>query len=159
MTVEAADAARYVAVGAPKWFEAAAVNGGASWDMTTLQSTYDPHVTDPAQLTFVREEKAEGPDVRCWLQSAPARQLPNLKGIPQLLIVAEASSAASTNRCVSRYLDQAGVKNTWIDLGTVGIHGNGHMMMLEKNELEIAAFFATWLQDNVEKGVKVPATR
>jgi len=33
------------------------------------------------------------------------------------------------------------------------------MMMLEKNELEIAAFMAAWLQDNVEKGIKAPATR
>jgi hypothetical protein len=39
------------------------------------------------------------------------------------------------------------------------IQGNGHMMMLEKNELEIAAFMAGWLQDNVEKGIKAPATR
>jgi len=80
------------------------------------------------------------------VQTAPARQLSNLQGIPQLLVVGEASSAASTNRCVSRYLSQAGVTNTWIDLGSVGIHGNGHMMMLERNELEIAAFFAGWLQ-------------
>ena len=84
--------------------------------------------------------------------AAPARQLPNLKNIPQLLVVGEASNAASVNRCVSRYLTQAGVKNTWVDLGSVGIHGNGHMMMLEKNELEIAAFLAGWLRDNVEGG-------
>jgi hypothetical protein len=32
-------------------------------------------------------------------------------------------------------------------------------MVLEKNELEIAAFMARWLQDNVEKGTKAPATR
>jgi hypothetical protein len=52
-------------------------------------------------LTYVREEKAEGPDVRCWVQGSPARQLPNLKRVPQLLVVGEASSAASTNRCVN----------------------------------------------------------
>jgi hypothetical protein len=32
------------------------------------------------------------------------------------------------------------VENTGVNLGDVGIHGNGHMMMLEKNHLEIAAF-------------------
>jgi len=54
-----------------------------------------------------------------------------------LLITAEASSAANTNYCVSKYLTQAGVKNTWINLGRdAGIHGNGHMMMWEKNNLE-----------------------
>jgi pimeloyl-ACP methyl ester carboxylesterase len=160
VTVEGGGTPRgYTAVGAPNWFEDAPVTGGASWGIAGIPITYDPPVTDPGQLTYVREEKAEGPDVRCWVQGSPARQLPNLKRVPQLLVVGEASSAASTNRCVSRYLTQAGVPNTWVDLGTVGIHGNGHMMMLEKNELEIAAFMADWLQDNVEKGIKAPATR
>ena len=144
----------YVPVGAPDWFQDAPATGGASWGVANIPLTYNPPVTDPAQLTFVREEKADGPDVRCWVQAAPARELPNLKGMPHLLVVGEASSAASTNRCVSKYLTQAGVKNTWVNLGSVGIHGNGHMMMLEKNELEIAAFFAGWLRDNVEQGVK-----
>ena len=74
--------------------------------------------------------------------------------MPHLLVVGEASAASSTNHCVSRYLSQAGVRNTWVNLGDVGIHGNGHMMMLEKNSLEIAAFLAGWLVDNVEKGPK-----
>jgi len=52
---------------------------------------------------------------------------------------------------VSKYLTQAGVKNTWVNLGSVGIHGNSHMIMVEKNALETAAFVATWLQDNVER--------
>jgi pimeloyl-ACP methyl ester carboxylesterase len=160
VTVEGGGTPRgYTAVGAPNWFEDAPVTGGASWGIASIPITYDPPVTDPGQLTYVREDKAEGPDVRCWVQGSPARQLPNLKRVPQLLVVGEASSAASTNRCVSRYLTQAGVSNTWVDLGTVGIHGNGHMMMLEKNELEIAAFMADWLQDNVEKGIKAPAIR
>ena len=119
-----------------------------------------PAVTDPSQLKFVQEAApVPGSLVRCWLQETPARQLTNIQKMPHLLIVGEASSASSTNHCVSRYLTQAGVKNTWVNLGDVGIHGNGHMMMLEKNELEIAAFMAGWLQDNVEKGIKAPATR
>jgi hypothetical protein len=142
VTVEGGGTPRgYTAVGAPNWFEDAPASAGASWGIASIPITYDPPVTDPGQLTYVREEKAEGPDVRCWVQTSPARQLPNLKRVP------------------SRYLTQAGVPNTWVDLGTVGIHGNGHMMMLEKNELEIAAFMADWLQDNVEKGIKAPATR
>ena len=77
--------------------------------------------------------------------------MPNLKRMPHLLVVGEASAASSTNHCVSRYLTQAGVQNRWVNLGEVGIHGNGHMMMLEKNNLEIAAFLANWLANNVEK--------
>jgi hypothetical protein len=36
-------------------------------------------------------------------------------------------------------------------LQDVGIRGNGHMMMLEKNNLKIAAFMASWLEENVEE--------
>jgi hypothetical protein len=43
---------------------------------------------------------------------------------------------------------QAGVHPKWIKLADVGIHGNGHMMMLEKNNLEIGAVMSKWL-DNV----------
>jgi len=37
---------------------------------------------------------------------------------------------------------------------TVATIENGHMMMLEKNHLEIAAFIASWLEDNVEHEAK-----
>jgi len=35
-------------------------------------------------------------------------------------------------------LSQAGVSVEHIHLGDVGIHGNGHMMFMEMNNLEIA---------------------
>ena len=44
-----------------------------------------------------------------------------------------------------KYLEQAGVKANWIDLGKAGIHGNGHMVMLEKNSDEVARVIAGWL--------------
>ena len=43
------------------------------------------------------------------------------------------------------YLTQAGVRNAMIRLGDVGIHGNGHMMMLEQNSDDIAAVMRDWL--------------
>jgi hypothetical protein len=123
----------------------------ATWGIVSIPITYSPPVTDPSQLSFYQEATPDGPTVRCWLQTAPARQLPNLQGMAHLLIVAEASSAANANYCVSRYLTQGGVQNTWVKLGAVGIHGNGHMMMWEKNDLDIAAFIADWLHENLEK--------
>lgn len=155
ITVEGGGTPRgFTAVGSPKWFEDAPPPD-VTWGIVSIPITYSPAVTDPKQLTFVQESApAPGKLVRCWVQATPARQLPNLKKMPQLLVVGEASAASSTNHCVSRYLTQAGVENTWVNLGDVGIHGNGHMMMLEKNQLEIAAFLASWLSDNVEKGVK-----
>jgi hypothetical protein len=44
-----------------------------------------------------------------------------------------------------KYLQQAGVKPAFIKLAERGIHGNSHVMMLEKNNKEIAAVIAGWL--------------
>jgi hypothetical protein len=38
------------------------------------------------------------------------------------------------------------VKNDHVRLESVGIHGNGHMMMLERNNFAIAAYMETWLR-------------
>ena len=35
--------------------------------------------------------------------------------------------------------------NTLIRLADVGMHGNGHMMMIEKNNAAIAGVIAQWL--------------
>jgi hypothetical protein len=43
------------------------------------------------------------------------------------------------------------VHPTWLDLGKAGIHGNGHMMMLEKNNLQIADAMAKWIAKSVSK--------
>jgi hypothetical protein len=38
-----------------------------------------------------------------------------------------------------------------VHLGDVGIHGNEHFLMLEKNKLDIAAFIADWIHEKVKK--------
>ena len=53
-----------------------------------------------------------------------------------------------------KYLEQAGVHPVWIKLAEIGIHGNGHMMMLEKNNMEIAAVMAGWLTKSIPEGAK-----
>ena len=109
--------------------------------------TYDPPVTEASPLEFVREDKPEKPDlVRCWAQAEPARKLVNLQNMPILIVTSEASYHASYDHCTVRYLAQAGVKNTFIRLPDGGIHGNGHMMMLEKNSDDIADVIEGWLK-------------
>jgi len=44
-----------------------------------------------------------------------------------------------------KYLEQAGVKPTFIKLADLNIRGNSHVMMLEKNNKEIGAVIARWL--------------
>ncbi len=135
-------------VGAPEWFKDAAL--GRAWGITRLPLAYDPPAADPKDLRMARQANADGPDlVRCWLPEAPARQLVNLKRVPMLIVVSEASYHAPYDHCTSKYLADAGVKHTFTRLPDVGIHGNGHMMMLEKNNLEIAALLRRWIEKTV----------
>ena len=130
--------------GAPDWFSDAAKTKISG--LGDIPLTYDPPLKEGEKLSFVRQDKADKPElVRCWAQAQPARQLPNLKNIPILIISSEASYHSSYDHCTAAYLTQAGVKNTFIRLADVGIHGNGHMMMLEKNSDAIAGVMEGWL--------------
>ncbi len=118
--------------------------------ITPAPLTYDPPISSPDDLKVERQAKADAPDLsRCWEQTSPARQLPNLQRVPILVLTAEASYHANYDHCTVKYLRQAGVQPTWIKLADAGIHGNGHMMMLEKNNQEIARLMAQWLQKDV----------
>ena len=134
--------------GAPEWFKDGPL--GRAWGITRLPLTFDPPASDPKDLAMTRQDKADGDNlVRCWLPAAPARQLINLKNIPILIITSEASYHAPYDHCTSKFLEQAGVKHSFVRLPQIGIKGNGHMMMLEKNNLEIAAFLNGWITQNV----------
>ena len=133
--------------GAPDWFRdaAAMVN---KWGIAAVPLTYAPGAAESSELAAVREDTPDAPDlVRCWLQKTPARTLPNLTKVPILIVTSEASYHASYDHCTVKYLQQAGVRPAWIKLADAGIHGNGHMMMLEKNNMTIAAVMARWLAE------------
>jgi len=131
-------------IGAPDYFKQGAL--ALPYGITAVPLTYSPAVNDPSEFKLVQEDKAEAPDlVRCWSQQEPARQLPNLQKMPILVITSEASYHAPYDHCTVRYLRQAGVQPTWIKLADIGIHGNSHVMMLEKNNKDIAAVIAKWL--------------
>jgi pimeloyl-ACP methyl ester carboxylesterase len=131
-----------------------AVNGSdkaRAWGVTDIPITYDPPVTDPSQLATEQQATPDKPDqARCWEQKSPAHSLVNLRGIPVMLVTSEASYHAVYDHCTARYLMQAGVKTDFVRLEERGIHGNAHMMMLEKNNLQIAGLIAVWLGKNVK---------
>jgi pimeloyl-ACP methyl ester carboxylesterase len=135
-------------------FEAQIIGTGKArpYGVTDIALTYDPPVKDPAaDLVAVQEDKADGPDLyKCWMQKAPARQLTNLKGIPAVVIAAEASYHRLYDHCTAKYLTQAGMKTEWMPLDSKGIHGNGHMVMIEKNNLAIAKVIDDWVRKNVK---------
>lgn len=69
-----------------------------------------------------------------------------------MILTSEASFRATYDHCTSKFLTQAGVPNTHLRLESLGIQGNGHMMMLEKNNLEIAGVISKLLED----GMRLP---
>jgi len=134
-------------------FEGTIIANGRTrpWGPTDIPLTYDPPVKDPSEIAIEREAKPDGPDLfTCWMQKAPARQLPNLKNIPMMIMAAEASYHQVYDHCTAKYLNQAGVKTEYIRLQDKGIHGNGHMVMIEKNNLEIAKVIDAWAKKNVK---------
>jgi pimeloyl-ACP methyl ester carboxylesterase len=135
-------------IGAPDYFVERS-QPDRRWGITNGPITYDPPLADAADLRLRRETVPDQPDLaRCWVQPEPARKLPRLAGLPIVIVVGEASYHASYDHCTSKYLHQAGVPHEMMKLAELGIRGNGHMMMLEKNNLAIAGAIADWLDRN-----------
>jgi pimeloyl-ACP methyl ester carboxylesterase len=132
-------------VPAPEWWRDS--DEQRPWGIAAGPLTYSPPAAAASDLAIERQQQADNPDVsRCWLQKSPARQLPNLQKMPILVVTSESSYHRGYDHCTVKYLEQAGVHVTWIKLDDIGIHGNGHMMMLEKNNQEIAAVMARWME-------------
>ena len=135
-------------IGAPDWFHYGTKL--RPWGITAVPLNYSPAAKDASDLAIVKQQESDGPEfAKCWMQKEPARRLPNLQKLPILLLTSESSFRAVDDHCTAKYLNQAGVHLTWTKLAEVGIHGNGHMMMLEKNNLEIAGVMARWLDKAV----------
>jgi pimeloyl-ACP methyl ester carboxylesterase len=123
-----------------------------SWGLTDEPYRYDPPASSPSDLKVYLEDKSDHPDeVRCWLQVEPARKLVNFKDIRILDISANGTYHRVYDPCIPKWLNQAGVKTDFVRLEDVGIRGNGHMMMLEKNSDDIIKFIDGWVQKNVPK--------
>ena len=142
--------------GAPDYFDygarrAEVVNEDRAWGVTRGALRYDPPITDPSQLKISVQAEADAPDLAvCHVQQEPAHQVPELAKVKIVIVTAEASYHTAYDHCTARWLTQAGVVNTHLLLGEIGIHGNGHMMMLEKNNLDISAAIHDWLVANTD---------
>jgi pimeloyl-ACP methyl ester carboxylesterase len=130
--------------------ERGATGPGRVWGLTNLPVHYDPPIAQASELQTVRQDKADGPDlIPCWIQKEPARKLVNLQAIPVLNVSGEASYHRPYAHCIAKWLNQAGVKTTFVNLEDVGLPGNGHQMMSEKNSAGIARYLQTWIEKNV----------
>lgn len=116
---------------------------------TRVPLTFDPPLKKGEELTAELQPKSENPElVTGYLQINPARQLPNLQNIPIMIMVAEASYHATYDHITSSFLKQAGVDHELTYLADKGFKGNGHMVMLEKNNHEVADMMINWLIEN-----------
>ncbi len=122
---------------------------GNACGLSNVCLNFTPAVTGPADLGLVRVPPPNTNLKSCWLQTEPAHTLPWLNSIPILIATGEASYHSTYDYCTSKFLTQAGVPNEWVYLPTVGIHGNGHMQMLEMNNLDIARFYEHWLSEHL----------
>ena len=118
------------------------------YGLTATPITYDPPVTSPSDLHTVSVGEDSPALHSCVQQVAPARQLPNIAKVPYLALTGEGSIHITVDHCVINYLKQCGAKPDWIKLADIGIHGNGHFMFLEKNNLEIAAVVNKWIKQH-----------
>lgn len=119
--------------------------GSLSWGLTAIPMTFDPPATDPAELQRIPRRASASDRADAFVQADPPRQLPNLRGIPVTVVTAEASPHAQFDDAVVAFLRQAGVNAEHLELAALGIRGNGHLMMLERNNAEIAQAINGWL--------------
>jgi pimeloyl-ACP methyl ester carboxylesterase len=130
--------------------ERGATGPGRVWGLTNLPVHYDPPIETASELQTVRQDKPDGPGLLpCWVQKEPAHKLANLQSIPVLNVSGEASYHRPYAHCVAKWLNQAGVKTTFVNLEDVGLTGNGHQMMSEANSAAIAKYLQSWIEKNV----------
>lgn len=115
------------------------------WGITYEPMSFAPAVTNPAELAPV-QDPPEAPDLLgCWRIGGAPRTLPKLVGTPIMIVSSEAGYHSQYDHCTSQFLTRAGVANDLVRLGRIGIHGNDHIMMAEKNNREIAGVIDAWL--------------
>ena len=123
-----------------------------AWGVTDIPVAYEPAVTDPSQIKTSVQSAPDAKDlIACTLQAEPARKLVNFQNIPVLVTVSESSYHAPYDHCTASYLRQAGVPVDFIRMQGRGLRGNGHMSMLEKNNLQVAAFLHDWVRSHVKQ--------
>lgn len=119
------------------------------YGITSLPLAYDPPVGDDPTLLQTEDVTAPRANLSpCTQQTTPARRLANLAQVPVLFLTSEASYHAVYDHCTVAYLRQAGVQVDDYDLPTKGLHGNGHFIFMEKNNLEVVELIRPWIDSH-----------
>jgi pimeloyl-ACP methyl ester carboxylesterase len=134
----------------PPFAEAPELGRSLRWGLTQAPLTYDPPVSDSAELRRETHDPPYPGREPMTLQEEPARKLANLQEIPIAVVSAEASWFSHNDGHTVQYLRQAGCTAEHIRLADHGVHGNGHLMMIEKNNREVLQVILDWLDENVD---------
>ncbi len=133
--------------------------GANVWGMSTIPVAYDPPVRHPSELKTVTVPSPEKGVADYKIQAEPPRRLLNLQGIPIAMVTSEGSFASPGNPGAVAFFKQAGCNAQELRLVDHGIHGNGHMMMVEKNNRQVLQPILDWIANNVEKNTVIPGPR
>ena len=120
------------------------------YGLSAVPIAYDPPVSNPATDLPTIDYPPPGGNSSglqdCILQKEPARKLANISQVPFLVVTSEASYHAGYDYCTVRYLQQGGVRTTYMNLSAEGVHGNAHFIFLEENNLQIAGMVYDWIK-------------
>ena len=134
----------------PPFREAVFTNRSARlWGVTDIPLTYDPVANSSADLLTIEIPSTDENRTSCILQQAPVRTLTHLVNIPVLIETAQASYHAVYDHCTVDYLRQAGMNVDFLRLEDREVYGNGHLQMMEKNNLRIAEILHQWITKHV----------
>ncbi|KAL7924093.1 Alpha/beta hydrolase family domain-containing protein [Trichoderma austrokoningii] len=131
------------------------------YGVSEIPVAFSPPVAPGPQPLRIQARQTKSND-GCWLgqQIEPRIIIPNMRSkegqenVPQIIGLAGMSMAILTSEssphsvydyATVRFLRQAGVHLDYYDLPKIGVHGNGHLMHLEKNSDVIAEHLHRWM--------------
>ena len=106
--------------------------GDLVWGLSAAPMRYDPPVTDPAKLE----------------SNMGVHSLPSHAGVSIAVVVGEASPFTAFEADVVSYLNAVGANAELINLGDLGVTGNGHAPMLELNSDAAVAPLIEWIREH-----------
>ena len=104
--------------------------GSLDWGLTTAPIRFDPPRQTPEEV------RAADPS---------ALKIPGLQGVPVALLTGETSVFASFASSIVPFLQHAGARVEHLDLPALGIQGNGHGLIYERNSDEVFEVVRQWL--------------
>jgi pimeloyl-ACP methyl ester carboxylesterase len=130
----------------PPFFEADGGGRDLRWGVTSVPIAFDPPAGDPSELELVTEINPEFGSVPITLQREPARHLVNLGRVPIAVVTGEASPFLAFDRHLVEFLRQGGCDVELLRLAELDVRGNGHGMMLERNNDEVLDVLTDWVE-------------